>query len=326
MPELPEIEIVKRSLFKIANKAKIIDVKIYNKNLRYKIPNIFPKQLIGEKIIKVSRRSKYLVFNFKKKILIAHFGMSGKMTAMRSKDNKIFKTSFYYNLNLENKHNHIYFVLNNGFVLIYNDVRRFGFFKIFNNTKLCNVKFIKKLGPEPFSKLFNLTYFTNFTKNKKKNIKNLLMDQTFVSGLGNIYVNEALHMSNIHPLRSCRCLNNKEIKKLILNIKKILRISISKGGSSIKNFKNTLGRSGSFQQIFKVYNQENMNCSRISCKGTIKKINISMRSSFYCDICQTYNGVDRHEAKRYKLSTLCQTQNLQLDVLKKLKPKQQSTR
>ncbi len=137
------------------------------------------------------------------------------------------------------------------------------------------------------------------------------MDQTFVSGLGNIYVNEALFMSNIHPLRFCSCLNEKEIKKLIYNIKKILLISISKGGSSIKNFKNAMGRSGSFQQIFKVYNQENKNCSRNSCKGTIKKINISNRSSFYCNICQIYNGIDRHESKRYKLSTLCQTQNLQ---------------
>ena len=311
MPELPEIEIVKRSLFKIVNKAKIVDVKIYNKNLRYKIPNTFSKQLIGERIIKVSRRSKYLIFHFKKKVLIGHFGMTGKILAMRSKDNKIFKTSFYYNLNVLNKHNHIYFALNNGYVLVYNDVRRFGFFKIFKNTKVNNIKFIKKLGLEPFSKLFNLRYFTNYIKNKKKNIKSLLMDQTFVSGLGNIYVNEALFMSSIHPLILCSCLNDKQIEKLIYNIKKILLISISKGGSSIKNFKNTMGKSGSFQQTFKVYNQENKNCSRISCKGTIKKINISNRSSFYCNICQIYNGIDRHESKRYKLSTLCQTQNLQ---------------
>ena len=311
MPELPEIEIVKRSLFKIANKAKIVDVKIYNKNLRYKIPNMFSKELIGEKIIKVSRRSKYLIFHLKKKILIAHFGMSGKILAMRTHDNKIFKTSFYYNLNIINKHNHIYFILNNGFVLIYNDVRRFGFFKIFKGTKLNKIKFIKKLGLEPSSKLFNFKYFTSYIKNKKKNIKNLLMDQSFISGLGNIYVNEALFMSNIHPLRLCKFLKNKEIKKLIFNIKKILLISISKGGSSIKNFNDTLGKNGSFQQFFKVYDRENKNCSRISCKGTIKKINISNRSSFYCDICQIYNGIDRYGSKRYKLTTLCQTQNLQ---------------
>jgi formamidopyrimidine-DNA glycosylase len=311
MPELPEIEIVKRSLFKIANKAKIIDIKIYNKNLRYKIPHTFSKQLIGEKILKISRRSKYLIFHLKKRILVAHFGMSGKILIKRSKDSKIFKTSFYYKLNTLNKHNHLYFYLNNGFILIYNDIRRFGFFKIFKNTEFNKIKFIKKLGIEPLSRLLNLNYFKNFVQNKKKNIKNLLMDQTFISGLGNIYVNEVLFMSNIHPLKPCSCLTDAEIKNIILNIKKILLLSISEGGSSIKDFKNASGKNGNFQKLFKVYGQENRNCSRISCKGRIKKINISNRSSFYCNICQNYNGIDRHESKRYKLSTLCQTQNLQ---------------
>ena len=112
------------------------------------------------------------------------------------------------------------------------------------------------------------------------------MDQTFVSGLGNIYVNESLFMSRIHPLRMCRNLNKKEIKNLILNVKKVLRFSISEGGSSIRDFKNTFGKSGSFQQFFHVYGKENKSCSRISCKGKIKKISISNRSSFYCNKCQ----------------------------------------
>lgn len=127
MPELPEIEIVKRSLFKMINKAKIIDIKINNKNLRYKIANTFSKYLVGEKILKISRRSKYLIFHFRKKLLLAHLGMSGKLLLMRSRDNTIFKTSFYYDSNILQNHNHIYFILNNGLVLIYNDVRRFGF-------------------------------------------------------------------------------------------------------------------------------------------------------------------------------------------------------
>ena len=105
MPELPEIEIVKKSLFKMIKGAKIVDVKINNKNLRYKIPCTFPKELIGEKILRVSRRSKYLIFNFKKKLLLAHLGMSGKLMLKRIYDNKIFKTSFYYDLNLQQKHN-----------------------------------------------------------------------------------------------------------------------------------------------------------------------------------------------------------------------------
>ncbi len=205
---------------------------------------------------------------------------------MRSKDNKIFKTSFYYDSNILQNHNHIYFTLDNGLVLIYNDVRRFGFFKLYNATHLNKIIFLKKLGLEPFNKKFNIKYFKKFVKNRKKNIKNLLMDQTFVSGLGNIYANEALFASMIKPLRTCDSLNKNEIKKLILNIKKILKNSISKGGSSIRDFKNITGKSGKFQQFFHVYGRKNKNCSRISCNGKIEKIRISQRSSFYCNKCQ----------------------------------------
>ena len=286
MPELPEIEIVKRSLFKMINKAKIINVKINNKNLRYKISSSFSKNLIGEKILNISRRSKYLILHYKNKILLIHLGMTGKLLLMRSKNNQIFKTSFYYDLNILPEHNHIYIILNNGFKLIYNDVRRFGFFKLYKNISLNEITFLKKLGIEPFNKKFNLKYFKKFVKNKKKNIKNLLMDQTFVSGLGNIYVNEALFASRIHPLKLCNNLSKIEIKNLIINIKRILQLSILKGGSSIRDFKNTSGKSGNFQQFFHVYGQESKKCSRISCKGKIKKIQISNRSSFYCNKCQ----------------------------------------
>ena len=286
MPELPEIEIIKRSLFKKINKAKIVNVKINNRKLRYKIPHTFSKKLINEKILRISRRSKYLIFHFKNKLLLVHLGMSGKFLIVRSKDNKMFKTSFYYDLNILTKHNHIYFVLNNGLVLIYNDVRRFGFFKLFENIKLKEIIYLKKLGPEPFSVLFCIKYVQTFIKNRKKNVKNLLMDQTFVSGLGNIYVNEALFLSKIHPLRQCSNLGRKNIKNLICNIRRLLKVSIKQGGSSIKDFKNAYGKSGNFQQFFNVYGQENKNCSRVSCKGKIKKISISNRSSFYCNSCQ----------------------------------------
>jgi len=282
MPELPEIEIVKRSLFKKINGAKIVNVKINNKNLRYKITDELPKKLINEKILKISRRSKYLIFHFKNKLLLAHLGMSGKFLIIRSKDKKMFKTSFYYDLDILAKHNHIHFILNNGLELIYNDVRRFGFFKLFENIKLKEITYLKKLGPEPFSVLFCIKYVQKFIKNRKKNIKNLLMDQTFVSGLGNIYVNEALFLSKIHPLRQCSNLERKSIKNLIYNIRKVLKIAINQGGSSIRDFKNVYGKS----EFFNVYGQENKNCSRISCKGKIKKISISNRSSFYCNVCQ----------------------------------------
>tara|TARA_B100000029_G_C17441295_1_gene911544 strand:+ start:47 stop:910 length:864 start_codon:yes stop_codon:yes gene_type:complete len=286
MPELPEIEVVKRSLFKMINKAKIEDIKIKNRKLRYKIPNSFRTQLINQKIINISRRSKYLIIYLKKKLLLIHLGMTGKLLIMKNHDKTIFKTSFYYDLNINKKHNHIFFALSNGVILIYNDVRRFGFFKIYNTTKQNNIVFIKKLGLEPFSKLLNLNYFKKFTKNKKKNIKNLLMDQSFICGLGNIYVNEILFLSRIKPFRFCNNLNEKEIKSLISNTRKILNFSISKGGSSIKDFQNATGDTGSFQQHFHVYGRQNKKCSRISCKGKIKIMKISNRSSFYCNSCQ----------------------------------------
>ena len=286
MPELPEIEIVKRCLFKMINKAKIIDVKINNRNLRYKISSTFRKSLIGEKILKISRRSKYLIFYFKKKILLAHFGMSGKLLVIRRRDNEIFKTSFYYDLNILPQHNHIIFTLNNGLVLIYNDVRRFGFFQLFKNTKLNDIKFLKKLGPEPLSLSFNINYVKKYLKKRNKNIKNLLMDQTFVCGLGNIYSNEALFLSRIHPLKNCNKLIKNDFINLIKNIRKILNKSISLGGSSIKDFKDTHGKSGNFQQFFHVYGRESEKCLRSLCRGKIIKISISNRSSFYCNKCQ----------------------------------------
>ena len=286
MPELPEIEIVRKSLFKMLNRAKIINIKINNKNLRYKISQTFSRDLIGERILKISRRSKYLIFHFKKKILLIHLGMSGKLLLMRNNDKKVFKTSFYYDLIPSTKHNHIYFKFNNGYVLIYNDVRRFGFLKLYKNTNFNKISFLRKLGQEPLTKKFNLIYFKEFLKNRRKNVKNLLMDQTFISGLGNIYVNEALFISRISPTRMCSSLKKNEIKKLVLSIKKVLKFSILKGGSSIKDFENTLGKSGKFQEFFSVYAQEDKKCSRISCKGKIKKIMITNRSTFYCNSCQ----------------------------------------
>ena len=286
MPELPEVEIVKRSLIKMINGTKIIDIKVKNKNLRYKLPSKLKSQLVNEKIYNISRRSKYLIFHFKKKLLLVHLGMTGKLLLMNKKNKRIFKTSFYYDLNILPKHNHVFFTFNNGYILIYNDIRRFGFIKFYKNMNITNINYLNKLGIEPLSKFFKLNYFKKFTKNKKKNIKNLLMDQTFVSGIGNIYANEALFMSRINPTRSSKGLKNKEIKKLISSLKIVLKFSILKGGSSIRDFKNISGKIGDFQRFFKVYGKENKNCSRISCKGIIKRISISSRSSFYCNICQ----------------------------------------
>ena len=169
--------------------------------------------------------------------------------------------------------------------IIYNDPRRFGFFLFIpNKTQL--IKRFNHLGPEPFSKKFNLNYLLRYFLNKKKDIKSSLLDQKFVSGIGNIYANEILFFSKINPMKSAMKLTNKECKKIILFSKKVLNKAINKGGSSIRDFKDTSGNSGNFQKEFKVYLRENLKCIRNSCSGKIKKKFMSNRSTFFCNSCQ----------------------------------------
>ena len=214
MPELPEVEIIKRSLFRMINKEKIINIKTSNKKLRYQLESSFKKDLIGKKILNIKRRSKYIILYFKSKFLLIHLGMTGKFFIKRNRDNKFIKTSFYYNLDFIKKHNHVYFILSNDLILIYNDVRRFGFMKIYKNSEFKKNKFLKKLGIEPLSSKLNINYFKKYTYKNKRNIKNTLMDQTFISGLGNIYVNECLFMSKINPLKKCFKLKDNDISKM----------------------------------------------------------------------------------------------------------------
>ena len=170
-------------------------------------------------------------------------------------------------------------------MIVYNDPRRFGFFKILQNkNELKN--FFKKLGPEAISSNFNLKYIKCKLANKKKNIKNFLLDQNFVSGIGNIYANEILFYCKINPLKIARNITYNEIGKLFKYSKLVLNLAIKFGGSSIRDFKNTKGVSGLFQNEFKVYDRENKNCVRKNCKGKISKIFISNRSTFFCNLCQ----------------------------------------
>ena len=170
--------------------------------------------------------------------------------------------------------------------LIYNDPRRFGFILFFDNKNKELDSFFKKLGPEPLGNNFNLNYFKKNIFNKKKNIKSLLLDQSFISGLGNIYVNEILFFSKIKPTRLVNNLSQNDLLKIIYFTRKILKKAIQLGGSSIRNFKNISGKTGSFQEKFSVYTRTNLSCKRYNCDGIIKKINISNRSSFFCNKCQ----------------------------------------
>jgi len=286
MPELPEVEIVKQSLEKSIIFQKINNVLIKNRNLRFKIQNNFKNLLKNKKIVNVSRRSKYLIVHIEKEqFLIIHFGMSGTLHLLNNNNNnKYTNLSFYHSKTIPKKHNHVSIQFSK-FKIIYNDPRRFGFMKVLFSEKELNDFFIG-YGPEPLSSNFNFDYLKKKLKNKKKNIKSLLLDQIFISGIGNIYANEILFYSKINPYKKGKNLNNYEIQNIIKFSKYVLKKAIKKGGSTIKNFKNAKGYSGSFQKEFKVYERENEKCLKKNCKGIIKKIVISNRSTFLCKYCQ----------------------------------------
>ena len=287
MPELPEVEVVKKSLKRTICNLTIKNIDIPNKFLRYKIDEKFMKKMVKSKVLSVLRRSKYILINLNNNYTIMiHLGMTGKII-ITSTNKKDYKTSFYYELsNHQIVHNHMIMKFSNNILLTYNDVRKFGFIKILKTKNLQLSPHLNKLGPEPLSKKFNLNYFKINVKKRKIYLKDLLMNQQFIAGLGNIYVNEAIFLTKINPKVRSNKIPLKKISLLISNIKKVLKKAIKEGGSSIKDFNNTKGKSGNFQQFFNVYGKQGSTCSRLNCIGTIQRIWISKRSTFFCDICQ----------------------------------------
>ena len=288
MPELPEVEVVKKSLINKMENLIVKAIKIKDGRLRYKINRQKIKSIVGLRFKKISRRSKYLLFFFNKNIvMLVHFGMTGKFFFINNKKTK-YKTSFYYDLNenKDKKYDRLIFDLSNNQKLIYNDVRKFGFIKIFKRENLNKISHIKDLGPEPLSIKFNFSYFKKNILKRDRTIKDILMDQKFVSGLGNIYVNEILFYSGIRPIKKVNNLSNIEIKKIVRFTKKVISKAIILGGSSIKNFSSSSGKRGSFQQYFNVYGKKGEKCSNKKCKNNIIKIILANRASFYCPKCQ----------------------------------------
>ena len=288
MPELPEVEVVKRSLESKIINSIIKKVQINDHKLRYKVKREIVKKLTGKKIKKIKRRSKFLIFEINKTyLMLVHLGMTGKFF-LEDRNKKKFKTSFYYLLDYQKdqKHNRVIFFLSKNRKLIYNDVRKFGFIKLYKLTNYIRISHLKNLGPEPLEKKWNFKYFKNYIVNKKRNIKNILMDQRFVSGLGNIYVNEILFLSGVRPCSEVKELKDFKIKKIIKNSKMILKKSIKLGGSTIKDFSSENGKKGVFQEHLKIYGRKGKKCSNVDCNTNIVRIVISNRATFFCKKCQ----------------------------------------
>ena len=288
MPELPEVEVVKRSLTSKIQKLVVEKITVKDEKLRYRINKKKLKILLGLKIIKILRRSKFLLFIFEKNtVMLVHLGMTGKFFFL-NKNAKKLKTSFYYNIDesKDNKHNRLIFSLSKKQKLIYNDVRKFGFIKILDKRQLQYNLHLKNLGPEPLGNSFDFKYFKNYLINRNRTIKDILMDQKFVSGLGNIYVNEVLFLSKVKPTKKTYLIKNNEIHKIIKNTKKTLKKAISLGGSSLRDFSSSDGKKGEFQQYFYVYGRKGENCLNRNCNKKIIKTIIGNRATFYCLSCQ----------------------------------------
>tara|TARA_X000000368_G_scaffold331462_1_gene268608 strand:+ start:1628 stop:2446 length:819 start_codon:yes stop_codon:yes gene_type:complete len=271
MPELPEVEVVKNFLKSTILRKKILEIRIVNKNLRYHIPNNLSKTFSHTIITKISRRGKYLILFFSNDFcLLVHLGMTGYFR-IKEKEEII-------------KHDHLFIYFRDKY-LIYNDIRKFGFVKMFKSKLIFNSLHLKKLGVEPLSDNLDYKYFKQ-NSNKTIDIKTLLMDQSFIAGLGNIYCSEILYSSRIKPTRLSKTINDYEIKRLIISIKKILKQSILRGGTTIKNFIVSDEKIGYFKNELKVYGRLGCECLRCGDSNYVEKIIQKGRSTFFCSKCQ----------------------------------------
>lgn len=260
MPELPEVETIKRGLEK-----KIVGLKI--KSVKVLSAKNFigdPQNIIGQKITAVDRRAKIIILKLEINFLLIHLKMTGQLLLNKHPD----------------KYTRVIIEFNNQDKLYFNDLRKFGWMKVVKDLKSL------KFGPEPLTKNFTQKYFKNLLGKSKKSIKLILMDQEKISGVGNIYANEALFLAGIDPARKASDLQDKEINSLYLSLKKVLQQGILFGGTSAKDesYRNLSGEKGQMQKHLRVYEKEGQQCFR--CQGKIKKIKLGGRGTYYCPACQ----------------------------------------
>ena len=283
MPELPEVETVRLGLIDVFEGAVLTKVDQNRKNLRIPFPENFVKRLTGQRISHLGRRAKYLLVHFESgDCLIVHLGMSGRMVVEGRSDGPSPQGS--------SKHDHVIFHTDNGKRVIFNDPRRFGLMDLGQSAQLHEHRFFRDMGPEPLGNEFNEIYLRQVLKKRKTPIKSALLDQRVVSGLGNIYVCEALYRAGISPKRLANRVSGTRSDRLVPIIRQVIQEAIAAGGSSLKDYVNTDGDLGYFQHAFRVYDREGEYCTgkgyKTDCPGQIVRIVQANRSSFYCPKCQ----------------------------------------
>ncbi len=270
MPELPEVETVRLELLQQLKLPLVLsEIKLNRADLRNKFNRKLLKSFEGQRLMRITRRSKYLLMWFDEGGILSHLGMTGHWRI--EKGNSEVR-----------KHDHIQMIFTNGFSLIYNDPRRFGFFDGFK--KISDHPLLKNIGPEPLEESFTGVQLRENLKTKSGPIKNILMNQSVVAGVGNIYASEVLFKSGIKPSRKASSLKIHECEIIVRELKIILQDSIEKGGSSFDDFRHVSGEKGDFQNHFLVYDQEGKPCRK--CHQKIKKKVFSGRSTYWCSVCQ----------------------------------------
>ena len=274
MPELPEVQTVVNGIKSKINKHKILRFKKYISKLRYPIQKNLSSKVESSTVTTVFRRAKYIIINLSNnRSLVIHLGMSGRIIIVKNNKKKF-------------KHTHFSILFDKNLVFQFIDPRRFGYIFVTETASLETHRFFVNLGVEPLIEQFNDRYLLNVTKNKKSPIKNIIMNQKYIVGVGNIYASEALFMSGIHPSRLGKDITKRDCQKLVRAIKSVLKKSIKLGGSSINDHTMVSGKMGYFQNKLYVYGREGSKCAKRSCQSPIIRIVIAQRSSFYCSECQ----------------------------------------
>ena len=282
MPELPEVETVRRGLVPVVQGQTIQHVQVNRPDLRWPFPKDMAKRLSQQTITMLRRRSKYLLADLSSgETLLIHLGMSGRILSSGDP-----LGTFVTNHPSKQKHDHVVLDFSNGARLTYNDPRRFGAMDMFETVKERQNKHLHHIGPEPLGNEFDVTYFADAAKSRKSPIKNVLLDQRIVAGLGNIYVCESLYRTGISPKKKACDISKERLGKLVPHIRTVLEEAITAGGSSLRDFRQADGELGYFQHCFAVYGREGQPCLTLDCDGEIARVVQSGRSSFYCPKCQ----------------------------------------
>ncbi len=292
MPELPEVETVRRGLQPVMEGARFERVEARRGDLRWPLPKDFVKRLEGQTVIGLGRRAKYILADLSSgEVLLMHLGMSGSFRVALAGAEKT-PGDFQHERSKAAAHDHIVFHMSNGGVATFNDPRRFGCMKLVARGALEQEPLLRTLGPEPLGNVFDAAMLARACAGKKTSLKAALLDQRVVAGLGNIYVCEALHRSHLSPKRKASTIAdrkgrpNERAVALVDAIRAVLGDAITAGGSSLRDHRQTSGELGYFQHSFRVYDREGEPCRTRGCSGTIRRIVQTGRSTFYCPICQ----------------------------------------